>query len=310
MLPSGKVREIWLIGHAPRQFGAYETPGCGLCGVVFAVLQRAVKGCGPARACKSPLSSTCYTQSAPGWPKILLIFCAASLIVLFCPLICAYETRLSLLPIYRNLIVKIALKRFLTLTCLAIMSACGGSGTPTISPVPTVLTVSELQAEAARLGAAYGDILDAGTLTSPASIPVSGSADYGGIIGFAEGTATDNNDPYAAGYIDARVNFATNVMAGTAGSFYKTADKSPISGTLALDGRIDRALAATTGLAASGDLTGSLRGIGGTTYDVDLQLGAGLFQPGANVIAGLVSGTVDINGTPTDAFGVALIEKK
>ena len=171
-------------------------------------------------------------------------------------------------------------KAALTLSALALMAACGGTGVP-VSSVPTIpnpaqpgtrLSLNEIQTIQRNLGPAYS----AAAQTPKSQVPVSGGATYRGYVAgdfTVPGRSTD-----VAGVMQMGVDFGANRVGGTVGNFV-TANGAPIDGVLSLrNGRIDRSRTYATILS---DVGGTLTTSAGETVRVDGSVTRGGFK-GAN----------------------------
>ena len=139
-------------------------------------------------------------------------------------------------------------------------------------------------------------------LTPFSNVPTSGTANF---IGGLELVPDGNANERVFGALTVDVNFATNAIDGLGRNFYHRASGTAQTGTLDLDGQIQRNanLAQSNGISAT--LTGSLDGpnIDG---EIDALLGLD-FADNATVIYGSGAGTID--GTPGLQTRVFVLEE-
>lgn len=142
-----------------------------------------------------------------------------------------------------------------------------------------------LETEAAQLHATWDTV----SFTNPATLPMSGRAQYNGVVQMdvQQGARRTSMN----GDMQLNVNFANQKISGRANNFVDQSDNA-YSGTLSVSNSVmDRGADPTSGFTYLTDLKGRLTG-NGQTLDIDAGL-SGDFrgaQPGATT--GIVQGTV------------------
>ena len=179
----------------------------------------------------------------------------------------------------------------LTLSALALLAACGGSGVPLANaPVPTRPAERLSLAEIQRIQTDIKPFYDAAAITPKSQVPVTGGATYRGYVQgdmTVPGRSTD-----VAGVMEMGVNFGTNRVGGTVGNLV-TSQGAPIDGVLTLqNGQLNRTLNRSQ-VTIQSDVGGRLRTSAGETVTVDGSVTRGGFKGSRGQFAGVpMSGSI------------------
>jgi hypothetical protein len=195
------------------------------------------------------------------------------------------------------------LRTALSLTALALMTACGGTGVPvTTSPLPQVpsnsrLSLAEIKDIADDIGPVYSRVSE----TPKQQVPVTGGASY---LGYVQGDmAVPGRRTDVSGLMEMGVDFGANRVGGTVGNFVTSAG-APIDVVLTLSrGRLDRNLN-TSYVTIVSDVDGTLRTGAGETVRVDGAMTNGGFK-GSNgqFIGAPMQGNIIVNNGATSEAG-------
>ncbi|SFL01353.1 hypothetical protein SAMN04488004_10657 [Loktanella salsilacus] len=167
------------------------------------------------------------------------------------------------------------LRTAISVTALAVMTACGGAGVPvtTLPQVPdnSRLSLAEIQSVQEQIAPAY----DRTDPTLKQQVPVSGGSNY---LGYVTGDlSVPGRRTDVAGVMQMGVDFSTDRVGGTAGNFV-TSQGAPIDGVLTLsNGRLDRDLNRSQ-VTIRSDVDGTLRTGAGETVRVDGVITNGGFK--------------------------------
>ncbi len=167
------------------------------------------------------------------------------------------------------------LRTAISVTALAVMTACGGAGVPvtTLPQVPnnSRLSLAEIQSVQQQIAPAYNAV----SITPKQQVPVSGGSNY---LGYVTGDlSVPGRRTDVAGVMQMGVDFSTDRVGGTAGNFV-TSQGAPIDGVLTLsNGRLDRDLNRSQ-VTIRSDVDGTLRTGAGETVRVDGVMTNGGFK--------------------------------
>ncbi len=175
-------------------------------------------------------------------------------------------------------------RRVAGLPVLGVLSACGGdpASNPPIPPPPA--SYSDLQAMSGAQHAAWDPV----AATDPASLPISGSASFGGVMHLRIETAS--GEMAVSGGLSLISNFATNSLAGSAGGFVDVAN-GKFTGTLSINnGVLDRAANLGVGYTYSAVLNGTLSGAG-DVFGINADFSGDFRGAGYPATSGAIAGT-------------------
>ena len=165
--------------------------------------------------------------------------------------------------------------------CL-ILSACGedSGGGGTTPPVD----YTGYQAQAGALHATWDGI----AVTDPATLPVSGSAAFSGVMLLDAQLGAGATS--MAGALNLVANFATDSISGNASNFVDDADNA-MAGTLVMsNGVLDRAANTAIEYTFSSLLAGTLAG-GGESFVISADLSGDFVGPTYGAAVGVIAGT-------------------
>jgi len=193
----------------------------------------------------------------------------------------------------------------LVLMC-GLVSACGGGGdeghTTTTPPPAPQLTYAQYEAASAALHATW-DIVAA---TDPLTLPVSGSADYAGVVRLD--VENGPGDISMDGRLALHADFSANTISGDASQFVDE-NEVAYSGALTLsNGVIDRNADLATEYTYTGNLDGSLTGAG-ETYAIVSDLSGDFVSSTTGAVTGVIAGTSTYSLGTGYVYGVYIGEK-
>lgn len=180
-------------------------------------------------------------------------------------------------------------------TAIATLAACGGGSTSGGGS-----SFASISNEAERLFNEFEDI----EATPVADVPDSGSAGYSGIMGATASVAGEESD--IAGLVDLDVNFGSDSFDGR---IYDLVDEfeDTVAGTVRIqNGTFDRTGGSEVLLEA--DASGTLTNAEGQTIGVDGGVLLGFGGADAEVLAGLIGGDLDVDGTSGSFLGAIVTE--
>lgn len=133
-------------------------------------------------------------------------------------------------------------------------------------------------------------------ITPAETIPVTGVANYVGLVGFSE------PDYAVIGDLSIGVNFGNDAISGNASNFADS-DGVNYTGSLTVNnGSIDRTADPVTEYQFNADMGGMLQG-GGESFVVDTVMSGDFGGPNQDAIAGIVSGTISSNAGTSGVVG-------
>lgn len=154
---------------------------------------------------------------------------------------------------------------------LLFLAACGGTTATTPLDIPAVenLSAKKINDAVDELEFKYRADINNANFDGPSDLPLSGSAQYRGIMSIGEPGLINNASSVDAfvGELGMAVNFSEGELAGAAGNFYDSTNGSGVSGSVDVTGDI-RSNATWVGN-ASGVLTGN----GDFNVDADVEGG-------------------------------------
>ena len=201
---------------------------------------------------------------------------------------------------------------------LASLAACGGSSgnvdmAPTAPVAPSVPTgYAQVEARGVSLANTYGAAINRGAYTNLATLPTTGSARFSGAGAYVLGgddvlsgqSIQDNAD--AISRIDMQVRLTDGRVTGRASEFYETETRTPIGGTLALAGSLDRSADLDSEFGINGTANGTLRSATLGTVQVESTLVADIYGTNGRFVTGFMDGSAD-TGAGTDRVQGAFI---
>ena len=204
----------------------------------------------------------------------------------------------------------IAMQKFIlkTLMLLAfgLVGACGGgsddSGHINTTPPPPQLTYAEYEIASTGLHSTW-DIV---AVTDPSTLPISGSADFAGVVRLdvENGTGEVSMD----GALTLQADFATSTIAGDASQFVDE-NEALYSGDLTLsNGVIDRGADTSVDYTFNGNLDGSLTGAG-ETYVITTDLSGDFVSSTYGAVKGAIGGNAASSFGTGYVFGVFIGER-
>lgn len=183
------------------------------------------------------------------------------------------------------------------------MISCGGGAAEKgdLNRTRPPVAFASLEAEATQLHATW----DAVSFSDPATLPMSGRAQYNGVIQMdvQQGALRTVMN----GDLQLNANFANEKVSGRANSFVDPSDNA-YSGSLDVTNSVmDRGADPTTGFTYQTDLTGRLTG-NGQTIDVDAGLSGDFRGTQPDATSGIVQGTVSGTGGAGFVYGDYIAE--
>ncbi len=165
------------------------------------------------------------------------------------------------------------------------LAGCSDSGQEGAVETSPPAGYAAYEAQIAALQAAWGGV----TVTDPATLPLSGSARYEGVLRLDSETAAGNVLLDGALVLD--VAFASDSLSGSAGDFISQGEV-PYGGTLTIaNGVIDRLADTSAGYTFLADLTGALTGEG-ETLNYAITLNGDFLGLQAGAVVGVLQGQV------------------
>ncbi len=168
---------------------------------------------------------------------------------------------------------------------MAFLAGCSDSGQEGAVETSPPAGYAAYEAEMAGLQATWGGV----AVTDPATLPLSGSARYDGVLRLDSETAAGN--VLLDGALQLDVAFASDSLSGSAGNFVSQAEV-PYDGILTIaNGVIDRLADTSTSYTILADLSGALTG-GGETLNYAITLNGDFLGLQAGAVIGVLQGQV------------------
>jgi hypothetical protein len=165
-------------------------------------------------------------------------------------------------------------KTFVTIGFITVLGACGGGGGGDGGFTEKENAATDLANQ-----------LSAFDISPADEIPVAGTANYAGLVGFFE------PDYAVIGDLSLGVNFQNDAITGNASNFVDS-DGVNYTGSLTVNnGNIDRMADPDTEFQFIADMGGIIQG-GGESFSVDTVLEGDFVGPNQEGIAGIVSGSI------------------
>lgn len=184
-------------------------------------------------------------------------------------------------------------KQMLMVFLAGMLASCGGDGGPGIATVPPV-TYADYAGQDAALRSTWA----AAPPTDPASLPVSGSASYAGVM-VLDAEVVSGVLPLT-GALGLQADFASATMSGQARGF-RDASNTAYQGQLVLaNGVLDRGADINSAYTFGADLAGVISG-GGDSFDVTATLQGDFLDAGQQAVSGVVTGSA------VSSFGTGFI---
>lgn len=154
---------------------------------------------------------------------------------------------------------------------LLFLAACGGTTATNPLDIPAVenLSAKEINDTVDELEFKYRADINNANFDGPSDLPLSGSAQYRGIMSIGDPGLINNASAVDAlvGELGMAVNFSEGELAGAAGNFYDSIDGSGFAGSVDVTGDI------RSNATWAGNASGILTGNGDLNVDVDVEGG-------------------------------------
>ncbi|MBV1868845.1 MAG: hypothetical protein KUG69_13215 [Marinosulfonomonas sp.] len=200
---------------------------------------------------------------------------------------------------------KITLTFWGLLACVFV-AACGGGaaddGHSSTTPPPTQPTYAGYEIASAGLHSTW-DIVAA---TDPSTLPISGTAEFAGVIRLDVENST--GEISIDGALALQADFGTSSISGAASQFVDE-NEGVYSGDLSLtNGVIDPAADLSTEYTFTGNLDGALTGAG-ETYAITSNLSGDFVSPTTGAVKGVVAGSAISSFGTGYVYGVFIGER-